>query len=186
MRDATAVAAEDVPLTAIVTRPDGKEHGRIAINDLALGGVVTPIVLPENGMRGTWRVGIFADVKGSALAEATFLVEDFEPERLDFEMKTEAAAIDPAAVAPISIDARFLYGAPAANLSVEGETVLKSTRDLAAYPGYVFGLADETFETKYEPFSGFTTDEAGHAEIPVTLPAAAPTSLPLTQPSTRG
>ena len=41
----------------------------------------------------------------------------------------------------LSIDARFLYGAPAANLNVEGETVLKPARELAAYPGYVFGLA---------------------------------------------
>ena len=33
VRDATAVAVDDVPLTAIVTRPDGKEHSRIALAD---------------------------------------------------------------------------------------------------------------------------------------------------------
>ena len=179
VRDATANAVESVPLTAIVTRPDGKEHGRMPLGELSLGGAVTEVELPGNAMRGTWRIGVFADVEGQALAEATFRVEDFEPERLDFELKTEATAIDPSAPAPLALDARFLYGAPAAGLNVEGEAVLKAARDLAAYPGYFFGLADETFETGYEPFSGITTDPEGHAEIPVALPSAAPTSLPL-------
>ena len=70
---------------------------------------------------------------------------------------------------------------PPANLNVEGETVLKAARELAAYPGYVFGLADETFDATVEPFSGVTTDEAGHADDPGHAARhAAPTSLPLT------
>lgn len=179
VRDATARAVENVTLTAIVTRPDGKEDQRIPLTDLELGGVVTPVVLPDSSMRGTWRIGVYADVKGQALAETTFLVEDFEPERLDFDIETAATTFDPAAPPDLSLDARFLYGAPAANLAVEGEAVLKSARDLADYPGFVFGLSDETFETGYQPFSGVRTDEAGRAVLPVTLPTAAPTSLPL-------
>ena len=118
--------------------------------------------------------------KGQPLAETTFLVEDFEPERLDFDIETTATSIDRNAPAPLTIDARFLYGAPAGNLNIEGEAVLKGARELAAYPGYAFGLAGETFDAAVEPFSGVTTDEDGHAEIPVGLPDAAPTSLPLT------
>ena len=61
-----------------------------------------------------------------------------------------------------------------------GLELADGARTLAAYPGYEFGLAGETFDAAVEPFSGVTTDEAGHADIPVKLPAAAPTSLPLT------
>ena len=180
VRDATANAVIDVPLTAIVTRPDGKEDSRVTLQDQGLGGTVTPVNLSANAMRGTWRIGVYSDVKGQPLAETTFLVEDFEPERLDFDIETTVTSIDRNAPAPLTIDARFLYGAPAGNLNIEGEAVLKGARELAAYPGYAFGLAGETFDTAVEPFSGIATDEEGHAEIPVGLPDAAPTSLPLT------
>jgi alpha-2-macroglobulin len=180
VRDPTARAVENVPLTAIVTRPDGKEHSRVALTDEGLGGNVTPINLSAAAMRGTWRIGVYADVKGSPLAETTFLVEDFQPERLDFDIATSAEAIDPAAPGEVSVDAHFLYGAPAANLQVEGETALNAGHELDQYPGYTFGLAEETFDTAVEPFSGATTDDSGHVSLPITLPDTAATSLPLT------
>ncbi len=180
VRDSTARAMENVPLTAIVTRPDGKEHSRIALTDEGLGGNVTPINLSASAMRGTWRIGVYADVKGSPLAETTFLVEDFEPERLDFDLATSAKAIDPVEPGELSVDARFLYGAPAANLNIEGETVLSAAHTLDQYPGYNFGLAEENFGTAVEPLSGATTDDAGHATVAIKLPEAGATSLPLT------
>jgi uncharacterized protein YfaS (alpha-2-macroglobulin family) len=179
VRDATAVAAPGVPLTGVVTRPDGKEEQRFALADQGLGGNVTPINLPGNAMRGSWRIGIYADVKAEALAETSFLVEDFEPERLDFELAGAAAAIDPAAPGELSVDARFLYGAPASNLSVEGETQLKPVRNLAAYPGYLFGLETEPFTATSESLPGTTTDESGHATVAIALPDAAQSSRPL-------
>ena len=97
VRDATARAVENVPLTAIVTRPDGKEHSRIAADRPGPRRQRHAGRPPANAMRGTWRIGVYADVKGSPLAETTFLVEDFEPERLDFDLKADAEAIDPAA-----------------------------------------------------------------------------------------
>ena len=45
VRDATANAVLDVPLTAIVTRPDGKEDSRVTLQDQGLGGTVTPVNL---------------------------------------------------------------------------------------------------------------------------------------------
>jgi uncharacterized protein YfaS (alpha-2-macroglobulin family) len=46
-------------------------------------------------------------VKAEALAEATFLVEDFDPERLDFDLKPSRGP-RPARPAPLNVDARFL------------------------------------------------------------------------------
>jgi uncharacterized protein YfaS (alpha-2-macroglobulin family) len=179
VRDATAHAVANVPLTAIVTRPDGKEDRRVPVTDQGLGGNVTSVGLPANAMRGSWRIGIYADVEGAPLAETSFLVEDFEPERLDFELETAGEAIDPSAPAELSIDARFLYGTPAANLNVEGETILSPVRELADYSGFVFGLEDDPFSPTIEPFSGGTTDEAGQAIVPISLPASAQSSRPI-------
>ena len=179
VRDAKADAVESVPLTAILTRPDGKESRRDTLADQRLGGSVAPFALNADAMRGTWRIAVHADVKAAPLAETTFLVEDFEPERLDFDLAATVAALDPAAPAELSVDARFLYGTPAANLSVEGEAVLSAARGLAGYPGYVFGLADEAFNATIEPLSGATTDEAGRAIVAVKLPDSAVSSRPL-------
>ncbi len=180
VRDATAHAVENVTLTAIVRRPDGKEHQRITLTDEGLGGNVTPVNLPANAMRGTWRIGVYADVKGSPLAETTFLVEDFQPERLDFDLTSSAPTVDPTAPGSLAVAARFLYGAPAGNLSIEGETVLSAARTLDAFPGYQFGLSTENFDATTAPFSSATTDDGGNATVPIALPDAAPTSLPLT------
>jgi uncharacterized protein YfaS (alpha-2-macroglobulin family) len=179
VRDATAEAVTGVPLTAIVTRPDGKEHSRATLADQRLGGSVTPVNLPGNAMRGAWRIAVHADVEGEPLAQTTFLVEDFNPERLDFDLTSPSPAIAPGAPATVGVEARFLYGAPASNLELQGETRLNPARSLAAYPGYIFGLEDDPFRTVSEPFSGATTDETGHATIEAALPGVADVSVPL-------
>jgi hypothetical protein len=90
-------------------------------------------------MRGTWRVQAYADPKGEPLAQAAFLVEDFEPERIAFALTTEAKGIDPADPPAIPIEARFLYGAPAAGLIVEGETVVRPARVSPTIPATASG-----------------------------------------------
>ena len=153
VRDATAMASPDVPLTAVVTRPDGKEQERIVLADQGLGGTVTPVNIPGNGMRGNWRIGVYADVEEPPLAETTFLVEDFDPERLDFDLTPQAETLTPFTPTVIDVAARFLYGAPAAELTVEGEALLRPVRALAAHAGYFFGLDNETFNPTAVPFS---------------------------------
>ena len=68
-------------------------------------------------------------------------VEDFEPERLAFELTSSATAFDPVGPSTVDIAARYLYGAPAPNLAAEGEISLRAASSLAAYPGYSFGRA---------------------------------------------
>ena len=65
--------------------------------------------------------------------------------------------------APVSIDGRYLYGAPAAGLGLEGEIALKPTRENATFPGYQFGLADEEeTETVRIPLDALDGDSARH------------------------
>ncbi len=48
-------AAATLPVTLIVTRPDGVEHRRIVLNDQGLGGRATKLDLAPGAMTGTWR-----------------------------------------------------------------------------------------------------------------------------------
>ncbi|MEM1048549.1 MAG: alpha-2-macroglobulin family protein [Pseudomonadota bacterium] len=178
-RDSRSEAIADLPLTVMIFRPDGKESERRLIPQQAAGGSLTQIALDRSAMRGAWRIGIYADPKGKALAETSFLVEDFLPERLDFELTAEAPVFSRGEALPVTVAARFLYGAPASGLEVFGNTTLTPVRTRAAYPGYVFGLAEEAATPVSDVFQSTRTDEAGSASLTVGLPASPVATLPL-------
>jgi uncharacterized protein YfaS (alpha-2-macroglobulin family) len=139
-RDTDGKAIENLPLTFIFLRPDGVEDRRIVSQTSNLGGYNIDFAVQDNAMRGTWTMNIHTDPKGSPIASKSFLVDDFVPDRTDMELKTEAKVIGPDTPATINITGKYLYGAPAAGLTLEGDVVIKPTRQADAFPGYFFGL----------------------------------------------
>lgn len=171
IRTAKAVSQEGLPLTFKIIRPDGVEHSRQVVQDQGLGGYVLDVPLASGTQQGVWSWEVYADPKGASLSQATFLVEDYQPERVDFALETEAKAFDRQAPTPISLEARFLYGSPASGQSLEGDVIVTPVRSLAARPGYVFGLADsETYPSRDSLPGGLTTDDEGKLSFNVTLP----------------
>jgi alpha-2-macroglobulin len=145
-RDHAANAVASLPLTFIFRRPDGVETRRMVDDGAALGGYAVDLALPENAMRGTWTASVYADPKADAVAEKRFLVEDFVPDRTALDLSSKVDEIRIGAPATIDVAGRFLYGAPAAGLSLEGEVNIATTREWDKFPGYLFGLADEDNE----------------------------------------
>ncbi|WP_232830606.1 alpha-2-macroglobulin family protein [Oceanicella sp. SM1341] len=180
-RDAQAKALPGLPLTAILTRPDGVEATRRLLADAGAGGHVFDAALPAGAMRGTWSLRIHADPEAPALAETALLVEDFEPERIDFDLTLPDALLDPAALPPLGVTARYLYGAPGAGLEAEGELVLARTDRLEAWPGYRFGLAEESIAPVAAPFApGLITGPEGRLSLALPTPEVPPVSGLLT------
>ncbi len=180
VRDATADAVDGLPLTLIVHRPDGKEAERRLVGEQSAGGSVSDIDIAGNAMRGSWRVGVYSDPDGAALAEASYLVEDFLPERLDFTIGVNDNTVAADEPLPLNIDARYLYGAPAGGLDVSGRISLTPVRTLDAFSGYMFGLADEEDQPVSDAFESTQTDENGHVYLEAPLPVAASATRPLT------
>ena len=179
-RDARTDAVEGLPLTAILLRPDGVEYARSVLADQGAGGRVFSLALDAAAQRGSWRLNVHADPKAAPLAGTSFLVEDFVPERIDFELSAPEGAVALTDAPVIGIEARYLYGAPGADLAIEGEARIAAADGLAAYPGYRFGLEDEPVDARIEPVAaGLVTDAEGHAEVPLTLPAMDPVTRPL-------
>jgi alpha-2-macroglobulin len=184
IRDRNAKAL-NVPVTMIVSRPDGVEHRRIALLDDAasnnLGGRTSALVLGANAMTGTWRAKVYTDTKGSSLAQFAFLVEDFVPERLDLTLEPGTVAIAVDGGGKVNVSGRYLYGPPAAGLALEGEIVVKpSAKGLAQFPGYVFGLSDEKIAAVRKPIDGLSqTGADGKVVVQITLPAIERTARPL-------
>lgn len=168
-RDAGAEAISGLPLTAILLRPDGVEYFRALVRDTG-GGYVFALPIAGSAPRGVWRLELRADLDAAPLNSVTFLVEDFLPERIDFDLSLADAAIRLGDAPQLAIDARYLFGAPGAGLAIEGEVLLHAATGLDAFPGYVFGRHDEPFDSRLESFGDIRTDAAGQALIDLALP----------------
>ena len=92
-RDGAADAVENLPLTFIFSRPDGVEDRRIVSDGASAGGHAVDLGLSSAAMRGTWTVAIHTDPKEPAVASQAFLVEDFVPDRIEFDLTADKPEI---------------------------------------------------------------------------------------------
>src|ERR1700722_4149681 len=185
LRDRKGIAATGVPLTLVVERPDGVEYRRTTVADQGLGGHDLDVAIPPTAPTGTWRVAAYTDPKGAPVGDTSFLVEDYVPDRIEFDLKSHAADIAKSAPASVTVDGRFLYGAPASALELEGEVTVKAVNERPGFAGYQFGTSpdedtDKEARTTQTPLADLpATDDKGHATFQVALDKLPQTSQPL-------
>lgn len=174
LRDAKGEAAASLPLTIILRRPDGVEDRRATVSDQGLGGRAHSFALLGDAMRGTWRVSAHVDPAGPAIGEASFIVEDYVPERLALALEPQTQALAPGEPAEIALQADYLFGAPGSGLTVTGEVSVTAAAQsgVPGLEGYEVGLADEYVETFAAEVEGSaTTDAQGAATFVAPVPA---------------
>jgi uncharacterized protein YfaS (alpha-2-macroglobulin family) len=180
LRDAKGDAVTGLPLTLIVERPDGVEYRRIVTQDQGAGARAVPIPIVSSAPTGTWRVRAITDPKSPTAGEVRFMVEDFVPDRIAFELTPEEPRLTRTRPFAATVDARYLFGMPGAGLAIEGEVVMETTPSLPDFPGFRFGLGDEEVKRDREPLpDGMTTDDRGRAQIAARLPRMEDTTRPL-------
>ena len=142
LRDAQGAAALNVPLTLVVERPDGIEYRRVAVPDQGVGG--HSLDVPINA------AALDRHLAGARLhrSEAPGGRRDHLPGR-GLCRPTVWSSISPRptekfpanAPAKLTVDGRYLYGAPASALDLEGEIVIGAgqgaagSRRLSVRPG---------------------------------------------------
>jgi hypothetical protein len=168
-RDGVAKALPGLPLTAILTRPDGVEYARHLSAQDTVGGHVFQMPLGSTVPRGTWKLEVKADIEAAPLTTAKFLVEDFLPERIDFDLTLPEGTLRLSDAPDIQVSARYLFGAPGAGLKAEGLITLSETDTLDGFPGYQFGRYDTRFSPRTEYSDGGTTDAQGNTTIPIAV-----------------
>ncbi|MBI5132364.1 MAG: alpha-2-macroglobulin family protein [Rhodopseudomonas palustris] len=172
LRDGQGNAIVGGPMTLVVERPDGVEFRRAVLSDQGAGGRSLDVVLNSAVPTGTWRVRAFTDPKGASIGETTFMVEDYVPDRIEFDISTKDKQIKADAPVELKVDGRFLYGAPASGLALEGDLLVAPAAGRPGYPGYQFGVADEeTTSNERTPLENLPeADDNGSATFPVSLP----------------
>ena len=181
LRDAAANAVPGTPLILKLFRPDGMEDRREVLADQGNGGRSWQITLPRDGddgllaargvRRSQRRIPLRENVPGRGL----------RPRTAGNEAQRHAAdRFRPAAPGVIDLSSRYLYGAPAANLGLEGEITVSATDELDGFPGFHAGQQDEKFTTVRKDLEALpNTDATGAASLSVALPDLPQTSKPL-------
>jgi uncharacterized protein YfaS (alpha-2-macroglobulin family) len=171
LRDGQGNAVTGGPLTLVIERPDGVEFRRATLPDQGAGGRSMALTLNPAVPAGTWRVRAFTDPKGPVTGQTTFMVEDYVPERLEFDLSAKDKLIKADAPVELKVDGHFLYGAPASSLQLEGDMLVAPASERPGFAGYQFGVADEqTASNERTPIEGLPeTDANGVATFPVSL-----------------
>ncbi len=182
LRDPQDVAAAGVPLTLVVERPDGVEYRRVLVADQGLGGRSLDVPIAPTATTGTWHVRAYTDPKRPAVGETTFLVEDYVPDRTEFDLATTAKSISKTSPITVTVDGRYLYGAPASALELAGEVKVKPVPGRPGFAGYQFGAAetDEAAAATEKALADLpATDAQGKAQFQVALEKLPETTRPL-------
>jgi uncharacterized protein YfaS (alpha-2-macroglobulin family) len=180
LRDGQGNAVTGGPLTLVIERPDGVEFRRAMLPDQGAGGRSMTLPLNSAVPTGTWRVRAFTDPKGSSVGETTFMVEDYIPERIEFDLSSKDKQIRADAPVELKVDGHFLYGAPASGLQLEGDVLVAPASQRPGFPGYQFGVADEeTSSNERTPVENLPEADAnGVATFPVSLAKPPSSSRP--------
>ena len=99
------------------------------------------------------------------------MVEDYIPERIEFELTAKDKQIKADVPVELKVDGRFLYGAPASGLQLEGDMLVAPASGRPGFAGYQFGVADEeTASNERTPLENLPeADAKGVATFPVSL-----------------
>lgn len=170
LRDETAKALA-LPVTIRLTRPDGVVARNVPTRADAAGGVALDLPLTGNAATGTWQVSAHVDPEAPAVGTTSFLVEDYVPQRIEVVLTSAAAEAAAGATVEAQVAAGFLYGAPAADLVVEGSVTVRPAAGIEGFDGYAFGLVQEPFTPLRKPlFDLPRTGADGTARLAAPVP----------------
>ena len=179
-RDAVAKAITDSTLVLKLLRPDGQEARRYTLKAQGEGGAALAVPLPLTAARGGWEITAHTDPDAAPVGRVSFEVQDFVPQRLALTILDKPKALSAGESFTIPLEARFLYGAPAAALSGEGDLILET--DPAPFPmhkGFQWGDEEEVFQGERVSLRVADTDAAGKTSVTGEVPNTLQSSRPL-------
>ena len=166
-RDADGRLNPGVPLSAKILRPDRVVAHSFIWHEESLGYYGFRYQLPDSAKPGNWKLQLTGVDR--TLVEYDFKVEEFMPERMEFEFnKGESMAIvaDDQEVIRVPVTGRYLYGAPANGNRLS--TMVRTRKAVDIIPtlkGYEFGHDDGKNTTRSFSAEDIKLDEKGEGVI---------------------
>ena len=172
LRDREARAITGRHGAIVIRRPSGVEFRRIAFTDSPGGALTSDIALPATAPRGRWTAQLLIDGFDQAAGEMSFQVEDFAPQRLAVTAAAdETRPLVPGEDRPVSVTARFLYGAAGAALQTQGEARVRA--DPNPFPQLAdYQWGDDVHPYQEQAFELGSTVTDGEGRATLSLPAS--------------
>ncbi|UFN50751.1 alpha-2-macroglobulin family protein [Roseomonas sp. OT10] len=188
LRDA-AGQPKDVPVRLRLVRPNGQVAAEAVPERGPDGSVLWPVRLSPGAAVGEWAIEARIEPDQPPIGRAGFRVDAFVPERLDLSFGPAPGPLVPGTPLSLPVAARFLYGAPAADLTGElsGRLVLDPQPFAVAgdggtrspWDGWRFGLAEEPLTDGTALEGSVTLNAEGKGNVEVTLPRLPDVTRPL-------
>lgn len=180
LRDWSGAAVTTTPIALRILRPDGVEDQRFDNLQGAIGGFQQDVSISDAARTGQWTVEAYVDPAAPAIASANFLVEDVVPARIEATLTPSAADIAPGQPVQVAGEAKFLYGAPAADLKVKADvTVGMDDNPFPQFEGYRFGLTEESADPVRLPLADSRTGGGGKFNLPIQVEELPDVQAPL-------
>lgn len=168
MRTRSGFAVENRSGSIIVRRPNGLEADRLRFENVEGGGIDYDYHLSDSSARGVWTASLDIDGIGSVGAKS-FTVEDFVPQRISVDVEGDIKTpIKQGGSRGIFANARFLYGAPGAGLTVQSQARIEvDPSPFENFSGFAFGERGETFREQIVELPDQTADGEGKALLEI-------------------
>ena len=167
----------DIPVHVIVKRPNGQVYLDTTPPRTAEASIHLPVALSAGAPAGNWSIEVKADPGLPPIGTAEFRVDAFVPDRMAVDIAPNLEPIIPGKPYSLPVTARFLYGAPAAGLSGQGQMrLLINPAPFPSLAGYFVGLINETYAPDASDLQVPDTDEQGHTSVAVAVPRAPDTT----------
>ncbi|MEC5396511.1 alpha-2-macroglobulin family protein [Uliginosibacterium sp. H1] len=173
-RNADGQVLPPSPITVELKKPDGDVvQSAVWQPDARTPGYFQrAIVLPADAATGRWTLEAKADPAAKRADTVwSFQVEEFLPERMKLDLKSEDAPLADDGNFAVQVRGDYLYGAPAAgNRLLASLAVERATNPLPRqWPGFIFGdFADDSAKTRRD-LDETTLDDEGRAEVDIPL-----------------
>ncbi len=166
LRDQDGKPVKPQPVTVEVRRPDNQISRKFVWEPGSEGLYQYALQLAGEAPTGRWE--LLFDFGGGQRQVYGFMVEDFLPERLALELKGSPTPLSPDETAEISVNGRYLYGAPASGNRLSGQAYIRPLREaVPALPGYQFGSVTEQELSQDLELDETTLDASGDATLSI-------------------
>ncbi|MBV8167109.1 MAG: hypothetical protein JO021_09975, partial [Alphaproteobacteria bacterium] len=180
LRDRVAAAIDGTPVTLTINRPDGVMFRRMVLDGAKAGALSVPFAISDTAARGLWSAVASLGAASDPVGRVEFDVQDFVPQRLKVTLSSTATSLRLDDPVDVAVNGRFLYGAPAAGLSAEGEVKLTPEREpFSDFKGFRVGLFDDGFKEHTLPLAVAETQADGTTRTEVALRNVPPTTMAL-------
>ncbi len=181
LRDHDGVAIAEQPVFATLRQPDGKAVVQQQLGSGELGYHEFRRALPADAATGRWSVDFATDPESSDRAQGfSFRVEEFLPERLKLELGSSAVQLRAGEVFPVTVDADYLHGAPAAGNRFTARLVqLPEPHPVETFKDFHFGDAKMVMPAAVDDLIDVRLDGEGRFAQDIKVPAETPSATPI-------